>query len=66
MNLPISPLHLPYISPISPLYLRQVHWALMEVVEVFGYMHSCAIMYRDLKPENLLVDDEGHVRYREM
>ena len=40
----------------------QVHWALMEVVEVFGYMHSCMIMYRDLKPENLLVDDEGHVR----
>ena len=34
----------------------------MEVVEVFGYMHSCMIMYRDLKPENLLVDDEGHVR----
>ena len=40
----------------------QVHWALTEVVEVFGYMHSCMIMYRDLKPENLLVDDEGHVR----
>jgi beta-adrenergic-receptor kinase len=44
----------------------QVHWALMEVVEVFGYMHSCMIMYRDLKPENLLVDDEGHVRLIDM
>ena len=40
----------------------QVNWALMETVEVFGYMHSCQIMYRDLKPENLLVDDDGHVR----
>jgi beta-adrenergic-receptor kinase len=44
----------------------QVHWALMETVEVFGYMHSCMIMYRDLKPENLLVDDEGHVRLIDM
>jgi len=44
----------------------QVQWTLMEVVEVFGYMHSCMIMYRDLKPENLLVDDEGHVRLIDM
>jgi len=44
----------------------QVQWALTEVVEVFGYMHSCKIMYRDLKPENLLVDDEGHVRLIDM
>jgi len=44
----------------------QVHWALMQTIEVFGYMHDCKIMYRDLKPENLLVDDEGHVRLIDM
>ena len=44
----------------------QTHWAIMETVEVMGYMHSCQIMYRDLKPENLLVDDEGHVRLIDM
>ena len=38
----------------------------MEVVEVFGYMHSSMIMYRDLEPENLLVDNEGHVRLIDM
>ena len=44
----------------------QVQWTLTEVVEVFDYMHSCKVMYRDLKPENLLVDDEGHVRLIDM
>ena len=31
-----------------------------------GYIHGCRIMYRDLKPENLLVDEEGHVRLIDM
>ena len=41
---------------------EQTQWAMMEVVEVLAYMHAQKILYRDLKPENLLVDDEGHVR----
>ena len=45
---------------------EQVRWAIMEVVEVMGYIHGCRIMYRDLKPENLLVDEEGHVRLIDM
>ena len=50
----------------APPAAEQCQWAMMEVVEVLSYMHGQKILYRDLKPENLLVDDEGHVRLIDM
>lgn len=37
-----------------------------EVVEILIYLHKHGIIYRDLKPENLLVDKLGHIRIIDM
>jgi serine/threonine protein kinase len=45
---------------------EQVRFIVMEVVCVIGYCHMQNVLYRDLKPENLLIDEQGHVRMIDM
>jgi len=33
-----------------------------QVVSIFSYMHGLKIVYRDLKPENLLIDPSGYIK----
>jgi len=40
---------------------RTMHYV-AEISSALDYMHSMGIIYRDLKPENLLIDEAGHMR----
>jgi len=33
-----------------------------EIVLALEYLHDSGVVYRDVKPENILVDCEGHIR----
>ena len=41
---------------------EQVHFVGLEVCAIIVHLHKQLVMYRDLKPQNLLLDNQGHVR----
>ena len=41
----------------------EAQFYLTEIISVLEYLHKQTVVYRDLKPENLLLDSEGHLRF---
>lgn len=44
-----------FSNDITLFYISEIYTALY-------YLHQRNIIYRDLKPENLLIDKEGHIK----
>lgn len=42
--------------------MEEAKFIFAEVVLALEYLHQNNILYRDLKPENVMIDKDGHVR----
>lgn len=50
-----------YLKERGRLSEGEARFYFAEVLLALGYLHGCDILYRDLKPENVLLDAEGHI-----
>lgn len=51
-----------YIRAEGQFSNRTAQMVAAEIILALQYLHNQDIIYRDIKPENLLVDHEGHLK----
>ncbi|OHT15177.1 Serine/threonine-protein kinase Sgk1 [Tritrichomonas foetus] len=51
-----------HLDEVGTFPVDQVKIYIAEIALALDYMHSIGIVYRDLKPENVMLDSKGHVR----
>lgn len=51
-----------YLRSVGRLKAKDARFYMAQITFVFEYLHSLNIVYRDLKPENLLITSTGYVK----
>jgi protein-serine/threonine kinase len=49
-------------APDCKLNLGRVQFYAAETVLALSYMHQMGLIYRDLKPQNILLGEDGHIQ----
>jgi serine/threonine protein kinase len=49
-------------SPDEKLSEDRTRFYVAEIVLALSYLHQLGLMYRDLKPNNVLLNDDGHIQ----
>ncbi len=51
-----------YLRSVGKFISTQACFYAAQVTMMFEYNHSFNVIYRDLKPENLLIDKDGYLK----
>jgi serum/glucocorticoid-regulated kinase 2 len=51
-----------YLKKIKRMTEDQAKFYFIEILYGLQYLHEQGIIYRDLKPENLFIDADGHIK----